>query len=102
MTRIQRVLLHLLLDITDTSGEVPYARVLGMKKSAAPLLRAISQSSRIPLITKTVQASRILDEAGQTILEENTRASCIYESILSQKTGLPFVHEYEKPVVILR
>ena len=101
LTRIQRVLLHILLEITNTAGDVPYARVLGMKKSASPLLRAISQNSRIPLVTKTAQAARLLDKYGQQVLEETVRTSCLYESILSQRSETPFVHEYEKPVVIL-
>lgn len=58
--RIRRLLVHILLGVTAdlfTTHPVPeYARVLAFRKSAAPLLRAISRASTLPLLTKIADA----------------------------------------------
>jgi len=54
--RLSRICTNILLDLTKASAEAhrrpAYARILGFKKEAAPLLRAIKQNASIPLITK--------------------------------------------------
>ena len=100
-TRIQRALLHTILKIREQPKEIPYARVLGFRKSSSPLLKEIKQHTTIPVITKAADASGILSADGQKIWNDNLRASNIYESILAQKTGRPFVHEYQKQLVLL-
>ena len=99
-TRIQRALLHTILKIREQPKEIPYARVLGFRKSSSPLLKEIKHTT-IPVITKAADASGILSADGQKIWNDNLRASNIYESILAQKTGRPFVHEYQKQLVLL-
>ena len=59
-TRIQRALLHMLLHIQDVPEQMPYARVLGFKKSSASLLGEIKKNSRIPLLTKLSDAGKNL------------------------------------------
>ena len=100
-TRIQRALLHTILKIREQPKGIPYARVLGFRKSSSPLLKEIKQHTTIPVITKAADASGILSADGQKIWNDNLRASNIYESILAQKTGRPFVHEYQKQLVLL-
>lgn len=100
-TRIQRALLHILLRIRTVPGQVPYARVLGFRNSASPLLKAIKKEGKIPLLTKPSDAQKILDAQALSLLEETTYASNIYESLLCHKTGRKFVHEYEKPILLL-
>lgn len=100
-TRIQRALLHILLGIKKSPLSLPYARVLGFRKSAGPLLKAIKKEGKIPLITKLADAHRILDTDAMAILQETAYTSGIYESLLCQKAGRAFVHEYEKPVVMI-
>ena len=46
--RIRRALLHTFLHIMETPRELPYARVLGFRKSAAPLLREIKKKRAHP------------------------------------------------------
>ena len=99
--RIQRALLHTFLHITETPRELPYARVLGFRKSAAPLPREIKKRGRIPLLTKLADAEALLSPEASRILDVNTRASNIYESLLCRKSGKSFRHEYEKPLIIL-
>ena len=100
-TRIQRALLHIILDIHHTPERIPYARVLGFRKESSPLLKEIKKNSRIPVITKLADASRQLDLSSQALLEETTFASNLYESLLSQKSGKTYIHEYEKKIIII-
>lgn len=100
-TRIQRALLHILLHIRKTPEALPYARVLGFRKSAAPLLKEIKKKGRIPLITSLSAAARTLEGEDMLLLQETTFASNIYESLISKKEGRDFAHEYTKPVIIL-
>lgn len=100
-TRIQRGLLHILLELPPRPAELPYARILGFRTSARPLLGEIKRKSRIPVIAKAADASAILDAASLDLFRESVQASHIYESILSQKTKKAFRHEFEKPLIIL-
>lgn len=100
-TRIQRGLLHLLLHIKKTPDTLPYARVLGFRKTAAPLLKEIKEKGKIPLITSPSAAARTLDDSGLILLKETTFSSNVYESLISRKAGRSFAHEYTKPVIVL-
>lgn len=100
-TRIQRALLHLLLQIRETPENIPFARVLGFRSESTPLLKEIKKRSSIPLVTKVSDAAKILAEPDQKLLYETVFASNVYESILCQKTGKPFRHEFEKQLVLI-
>lgn len=100
-TRIQRGLLHILLDIKKPVQDIPYARVLGFKKSSSLLLKEIKKHSSIPLVTKLSDHVKKAAPDTLEIINKNTIASNIYESVLCHKTNKNFIHEYEKPVVIL-
>ena len=60
MARIKRTLCHLLLGRTRETdlalAEPDHLRLLGFRESAAPLLRAIRDSSSLPLISKVADA----------------------------------------------
>ncbi|MGI6069657.1 MAG: nucleotidyltransferase [Blautia sp.] len=99
-TRICRALLHILLGI-HAPQPIAYARVLGMKKEASPLLSQIKEKSRIPLLTKLADSPALLSEEGRQALELDVFASNLYESVLCHKFQKDFVHEYQKPLVIL-
>lgn len=99
-TRIQRALLHILLNIHEVPREIPYARILGFRRSAAPLLKAIKTNSQISLLTKLADAPKIVDRNVLQLLEETTFASNLYESLIQEQTAKKFQHEYTKPVII--
>ena len=70
LTKIKRMLACVLLNITDEltteiDSEGLYARVLGIRKTAKPLLSHISKTSSIPVVTqpnsKALSASLALD-----------------------------------------
>lgn len=99
-SRICRALFHALLDIRGVPP-LSYARLLGFRKSAVPVLTRIKEQGTLPLITKLADAPTLLDEKGVSLLNQNTRISNLYETILCEKTHKSFVHEFSKPLVIL-
>lgn len=99
-TRIQRALLHILLDIREPQTSIPYARILGFRKDSSPL-KEIKKNSRVPLVTKLADTHTVLDSEALKLLEKDTFASNLYESVLSRKTNEAFVHEYQKKIVII-
>lgn len=107
-TRISRCLLHILLGITDEmvsagkeAGYAPYARILGFKKNKAALLGEIKKHTRIPLVTKTADASRMLSDTAKLMFEQDLYASHVRQSILASKTGQPVRNEYTQPICII-
>lgn len=98
-TRIQRSLLHVLLNLKEIYP-VSYARVLGFRKESAELLHRIKKEGSLPLLTKLANAREILSPSGQKLLAQDVFASNFYQAVSSQKSGLPFIHEYQKPIII--
>lgn len=99
-TRICRALFHILLQIEDPS-RIFYARILGFRRSATPLLAKIRKNTSIPLISKLADASTILDRDAYAVLEQNIRISHLYETVCSEKYHRPFQNEYRKQIVIV-
>lgn len=103
--RVCRCLMHILLDIKthtwDVHQPVPYARVLGFKKEAAPLLSAIKAKGTIPLITKVADAHNLLTPDVYKLLELDIKSAHIYDSVLQHKSGRKSIHEARKQIVIL-
>lgn len=107
-TRVSRCLLHILLDIEKAHLDLalsldyaPYARMLGFRRSAAPLLGAIKSHSSIPLLSKLAHAQNILSAEADRMLRQDIYASDVYQGILSGRTGLPPQNELAAPLVIL-
>ena len=107
-TRISRCLLHILLGITDemilagkAAGYAPYARILGFRKDKADLLGKIKKHTRIPLVTKTADASRMLSGTAKMLFEQDLYASHVRQSLLAAKTGQPVRNEYTQPICII-
>lgn len=110
-TRISRVLMHILLDIkapkafkkpfSERTLSAPYARLLGFRKSAAPLLSAIRKNSSIPLISKLADAKVLLDEQAFDMLKHDIYCADIYEAARPRNPGAPLHNEWKRsPVVI--
>ncbi len=106
-TRISRALLHLLLGIKATTVEeykkserLPYARILGFRKSASPLLSKLKANSSIPTLAKIAGAESKLSECGVQMLREELFASHLYQSVVFQK-GRRMKNEYTRSIVLL-
>lgn len=96
-TRISRCLLHILLDIRkpETDAEngpaVSYARILGFRREALPLLTAIKGNTAIPLISKLADAGKLLDERALRTLKKDIQAARLYDALILHafQTRLP-------------
>lgn len=107
-TRISRGLLHILLDITkdDISryralDYAPYARILGFRKNAAPLLAKIKKTSAIPLINKTADAKNYLPDASLAMLQKDFYCTHAYQALVYQKSGVLPRNEYTQSVIMI-
>lgn len=90
-TAVSRALLHILLDIRqyEPAGVL---RVLGFRRDAAPLLRALSDKSPLPLITSP---------ADERIPEEWLHADRLYESVRSWLHERPYQNEQRRKMLVL-
>ncbi len=108
-TRISRALIHILLNIYQTDMDafraedfVYYARLLGFRETAAPLLHAIKEQALLPLITRLAEAPRrILSENGLRMFAQDVQASHIYSLVSVNKFHQEFRNEYRSRPVIL-
>ena len=108
LTRINRALIHLLLNIRNESieaynqnGYCGYARILGMKKESSHLLRTIEKSGRIPILTKVSKAEKQLDSLGMCMLSEDIFATHLYYQAVYEKFGTVIPNEYKHGIVLL-
>lgn len=109
-TRISRALLHILLGIKTSDmqmfrsqGYAEYARVLGFRKNAVPLMSSIKSNGTIPLISKVSNAQTILDgnPAAQQAFRYDLHAAHIYQMLQQQKSGTLPKNEFTQPITIL-
>ncbi len=107
-TRINRGLLHILLNIDKDTlvaykemDYIPYARVLGFRREAAPLLTAIKDNSSIPFITKLSEAEKLLDEKAYAMFQQELLVNNVYQSALALKSKSDMVNEFSTPLVII-
>lgn len=120
LTRINRILLHSILGITSSDyacgnalDKIPYLRILGFRKSAAPLLAALKASAAVPLITRPSQAPKLLSSDAMRIFEHDVFAGNLYLQMRNQKGGTPLraarmqehdvppASEYQRQIIIL-
>lgn len=108
-TRISRVLMHILLDLhkdeaflkdSDAVLQIPYARLLGFRKSALPLLNRIKKESEIPLIAKPADASSLLSSDGLSLFKEDVRIAHTYEAVASSKNQNLLYNEYRQSPIV--
>ncbi|MBO4903020.1 MAG: nucleotidyltransferase family protein [Lachnospiraceae bacterium] len=107
-TSVSRSLLHILLDIRKDlmddfieNDYVGYARMLGFRKEATPLLNEIKKKSRIPLLSKIKDAPPLLDDASRKMLLSDVYAADLYEQVAAQKFSHPFRSEFTQEIVCL-
>ena len=108
-TRLSRSLMHIILSMTKDNmnqyvkaGSV-YARALGFRSEAEPLLSGIKMKGTAPLITKLSSAKKMLggDLCAFSLLQETIRASALYDAVFIRDPGQGRRSEFEKPIVIL-
>lgn len=107
-TRISRCLLHILLDIKKSDmeratalGYTPYARVLGFRRAASPLLGEIKEHADIPLVTKLADAESFLGRGALDMLRQNIKITQIYNGVAAHRAELTPANEIATPIVII-
>ncbi len=99
-----RMLLHILLNLKKEAVEAErqqglalYARILGFRQEAKPLLSEIDRNADIPLVTKTADASRVLSPLALSQLERTIKASELYRAAMP---GARSESEYVQNIII--
>ena len=82
-TRIQRILLHALLNITkdevnNYKYNPQYIRVLGFTKKGEKLLSQIYNKSNLPIVTSVNKFLKNANETGRRMIEKDILATNIY------------------------
>lgn len=82
-TRIQRILLHALLNITkdevsNYKYNPQYIRVLGFTKTGEKLLSQIYNKANIPVVTSVSKFLKSANETGRRMIEKDILATNIY------------------------
>lgn len=103
--RINRSLLHILLHLTKDAiaaekeqGYSLYARILGFREEAGPLLSRIKQQTSIPLVSKPADAPGYLSPSALSQLEQTAKASELYRTVLP---GPGSESEYSQNIIVL-
>lgn len=106
-TRIQRALLHILLNIKHTDMEhsknneyISYLRLLGFKKNASSILKDAKETSKVPIINKVADAKNILSSEALSLFKKEIRQNHLYRQIFLNKYGIQIPSEYEHSVII--
>ena len=104
-SRINRALLHILLNISETKLEnqplVPYARLLAFRKDASPLMKELKSNSLIPIITKPADALKRLDKDATKLFLEDVFAADLYSRVVANKYHSPYVHDIRHSIELL-
>jgi predicted nucleotidyltransferase len=82
-TRIQRILLHILLNITKEDIEKykyspEYIRILGFNKTGEKLVSKISSVSKLPIVTSVNKFVKGANESQRNMIEKDILATNIY------------------------
>jgi len=102
--RIKRILCCALLRIDDqlcahANTSVPYARVLGVRKDALPLLSLISKASSVPVVTAPAKFLREADKYAQACMKADVMSTDIYA--LLEKTVQPAARDLTEGLIVV-
>jgi len=106
LTRVNRMLLHVLLQITTDclqsareQGSAFYARLLGLRESSSTALRHLGTVSSVPVINKLAPAQKELQGISADCLQLDIRASELYRVIQQAKGAAPSANEYTRGII---
>ncbi len=107
-THIQRILLHILLQIQkkeilyfNDTGYCPYIRVLGFRRKQQHILSLLKKQSSLPLLTNLKQYQTILDKKGQYLLSLETKSTDIYFMVSPNKIYRRIHQDFIQPMVMI-
>ncbi|WP_167956733.1 nucleotidyltransferase [Anaerosporobacter faecicola] len=107
-TRINRILLHILLQLHNEDlvtyapdTNMPYARLLGFRHSSSFLLKTIHKTGRIPVITKVADAKARITTTQYDLFQKDLFATHLYNQIVYTKFHHVLPDEYRQGPVII-
>lgn len=108
LTRIQRILLHLLLNIKKTDleeledcGGPQYIRVLGFNDKGRKLLQQMKKKSYLPIVTNVGQFMNQCTPMQQKMLQYDIRATNIY-NLIQQPSKRKMNEDYYQAVIYFK
>lgn len=107
-TKIQRILLHILLDIKEKEvsyflnlPKMPYIRVLGFQKERSDILADLTENAKCPVLTNLKKAPEILNEDGLALLALEKTATDLHALAYPNPIYRGPNQDFTKPLVIL-
>lgn len=107
-TKIQRILLHILLDIKSREVDyfmnlqrMPYIRVLGFRKDQSSLLADLVENAKCPVLTNLKKAPEQLNEDGLALLALEKTATDLHALAYPNPIYRGPNQDFTKPLVIL-
>ncbi|MBQ9631677.1 MAG: nucleotidyltransferase family protein [Lachnospiraceae bacterium] len=101
--RISRVLTHIVLDIRQQDLEnlracnyAPYLRILGFTKRGTMLLADLKARAQVPFFLSPQDGMARLNDMERAVLQADVKASDIYRTLLTGKSGRVFPSEYTR------
>ena len=105
-TRINRALLHLILNIREEDilpyreeDYCMYAKILGFRSTALPLLSEIKENTALPIISKMADARNMLTPLAMKLLKFDVDSTNIFRNIVYQKFGTLLRDEYTAGII---
>lgn len=103
--RLSRLFTHMLLHIQQEDYRKltapSYLRILGFRKSAAPLLSNLKSNSSLPIITSPADAKRLLSPRAKRLLALDLRATELYRLGLAAKGDCTLKNDYRQQIIRL-
>lgn len=103
--RLSRLFTHMLLHIRQEDYEKfsapSYLRILGFRKSAAPLLSSLKSNSSLPMITSPADAEHLLSPEAKHLLAMDLRATETYRIGLTAKGDCTLKNDYKQQIIRL-
>ena len=84
---------------TDVTRVTDFFVLCRFRKESADVLSVIKKKSAIPLISKLADASVLLDNYGNHILNQDILCSHLYNSAYMNKKKTQFISEYERQII---
>lgn len=107
-TKIQRILLHILLDIKEKEvsyymnlPKMPYIRVLGFQKENSGILADLTENAKCPVLTNLKKAPELLNEDGLALLALEKTATDLHALAYPNPIYRAPNQDFTKPLVIL-
>lgn len=107
-TKIQRILLHTLLDIKEKEvsyflnlPKMPYIRVLGFQKERSDILADLTENAKCPVLTNLKKAPELLNEDGLALLALEKTATDLHALAYPNPIYRAPNQDFTKPLVIL-